>query len=1372
MKRPFLLLPLLHFLVVGPWLKAADSREIPGPLKEWATWATWDDVHRECPTPYSDSAQHRCFWPSALAVDAGAGGGRFRLEVTVFHSTWLPLPGGTGSWPEAVRTGEGPVAVVEHEGVPSVRLGAGSHVVEGGWKWETLPQRLPVPSTIGILELAIGGNRVETPAWDPQGGVWLRREGRAGSAEKDFLAVQVSSVLEDGIPVWLRREIELTVSGSSREVQLGTILPEGWRLASVDGPVPVAVDDAGRMKAQVRAGKWTIRVDAFRLDDPGEIRYPAGVQPLAEQEWIGFRARPDLRVAELTGASSVDVSQTTFPAKWRDLPVYRWETGQGIRLEERLRGMGDQTPGGLSMVREWWLDEDGGGLTFRDRLTGGMQQVWRLDAAEGVELGSVRSGGEGQLITRSPRTGAAGVEIRTRNVDLEATGRMGRGSGLPATGWRSDAESVHVTVHLPPGWRLLALTGADWVAGDWLTAWTLLDLFVLLIVSLTLFRLGGIGAALLGFVALGLSYHEPGAPRYLWLALLAPAALERVVPAGRPRHWVVAGKYAVLAVLGLFLVPFLARQVQQAIYPQLEVVRRTPMRAPAGFPSAPGDAAPPARYALSNDPDFYRREEAKAAEYGLSRAAAAKLANRPVVQNLLNDPKARIQTGPAVPEWSWRTVGFGWNGPVQATQQVRPILIPMSVERLLSVLRVGLLLALVGGLVRLRRRVDTDGAGGRMVAGVGVSAVFVLLFLGGGRVRADDVRIPPGDGTVVGAIPDPAILATLRQRLLKASDAFPNAADIPRVSLRLEERRLRIEAEIHTAVQTAVPLPGRLPAWMPVRVEVDGRPGAVLRRDDGFLWIVLPPGVHRVRVDGGLPEASEWEWTFLLRPRRVEITAPGWTVRGVGSDGVPEQQVFFTAEQRVTAGDASYERQEVQAVARVERHLELGLRWQVRTVVNRLSPPGRAIALRIPLLPGENVLSEEAVVRDGMMEVRLGAQDSAFSWEGDLTSGAGIELATRPDDGWVERWHVVVSPVWNLTFTGLGPVFQGERSDLVPVWHPWPGESARLELLRPEALAGATMTVGRVSHGVQVGRRQRVASLDLSVRSSLGEDFVMELPEGAEVTSLQHDGQAVPVRRDGRKLIVPVRPGEQALAVGWKLNGEVGARAEPGEVRLPVEAANVGTVLEVPESRWVLWTSGPRRGPAVRFWVILACALLAAVLLARPRLSPLRLVEWLLLGVGLTQVPLPAAAVVVVWLWVLAWRGLARCGKWTPVRYNLMQAGLVLLTVGALAILVTAVGEGLLGSPEMFITGNGSTRTRLNWFQDRTPGLLSQPSYVAVSIWWYRLLMLVWALWLAMSLIRWLGVGWRNFSIGGVIRRGVRVPPGPPAPPPMPASAP
>src|SRR5207248_9222184 len=115
------------------------------------------------------------------------------------------------------------------------------------------------------------------------------------------------------------------------------------------------------------------------------------------------------------------------------------------------------------------------------------------------------------------------------------------------------------------------------------------------------------------------------------------------------------------------------------------------------------------------------------------------------------------------------------------------------------------------------------------------------------------------------------------------------------------------------------------------------KPGVALRRDDGYLWLVLEPGVHRVRVEGSLANVTEWEWTFLLKPRQVKIAAPSWTFSGVRPDGVPEAQVFFALKQKAAAGAASYDQQSVQTIAVIDRSLELGLIWQVRTTVTRLS---------------------------------------------------------------------------------------------------------------------------------------------------------------------------------------------------------------------------------------------------------------------------------------------------------------------------------------------------------------------------------------------------------------------------------------------------
>ena len=553
-------------------------------------------------------------------------------------------------------------------------------------------------------------------------------------------------------------------------------------------------------------------------------------------------------------------------------------------------------------------------------------------------------------------------------------------------------------------------------------------------------------------------------------------------------------------------------------------------------------------------------------------------------------------------------------------------------------------------------------------------------------------------------------------------------------------------------------MPSKLPAWSPISISVDGQPQATLRRAEGYLWLVLPKGVHRVQATGWIADVSEWQMTWQLRPRRVTIRqAAGWQISGVKPDGVPEAQVFFTREVKSTGDGASYDRPNLQSAVGVVRQIELGHVWQVQTDVGRLEHSGGAIALRIPLLPGENVLTSGVVVRDGYVEVRLGAGQANFTWLSELPVSPNIKLATRKDDAWIEHWSVVASPVWNVAISGLAPVFEAENSALVPVWKPWPGETASLQISRPEAIAGATVTVGRANHEVTLGKRQRSSSLALSLRCSLGEDFLIELPAGADAGPLTIGGQAIPIRKDGDKVIVPLKPGEQEISLKWKQDLPLGFASRADAVRLPVEAANINSSIQVPDDRWVLWAAGPLRGPAVRFWGILLGSLVAAWVLGRMAHSPLKTHEWMLLAIGLTQIPLPAALVVVAWLFILAWRGGGSFPKLPNWMHNSLQVLLAFISLVVLGIFVAIVAEGLLGSPEMFIRGNGSFQTMLRWYEARSHGALPQPFCFSISIWWYRLLMLLWALWLAAALIRWLTWGWRQFNAGGCFHRKAKV---------------
>ena len=108
--------------------------------------------------------------------------------------------------------------------------------------------------------------------------------------------------------------------------------------------------------------------------------------------------------------------------------------------------------------------------------------------------------------------------------------------------------------------------------------------------------------------------------------------------------------------------------------------------------------------------------------------------------------------------------------------------------------------------------------------------------------------------------------------------------------------------------------------------------------------------------------------------------------------------------------------------------------------------------------------------------------------------------------------------------------------------------------------------------------------------------------------------------------------------------------------------------------------------------------------------------------------------------------------------YNIGEVILIFLTLFALGIFIGIASAGLLGDPEMYVAGNSSSASYLSWFAARSPADLPQPGYWSISIWWYRFAMLLWALWLAAALVRWLRTAWNHSSIGGHFKKGTPKP--------------
>jgi hypothetical protein len=1329
-------------------------QDLPPELRPWVPWVLDQVPDLGC---VHVRGQAVCVWPGRLRLALGAAGGGFALEVHADRESDLRLPGSAEAWPLDVSLDGRAIPLFDRGSTPRLRLPEGRHRVAGRFVWSRMPESLQVPPEIALVDLSLDGRAVPRPRREAGGLLWLRARADAGVGEADSLRLQVFRHVEDGIPLFVETRLQLEVAGRARETTLSGALLPGTTAVGVSGGLPARVEDGG-LRVQVRPGTYTVSVLARVDGRPDALECPkpqraGGAAWPGREVWV-FAANETLRQVELSGPAPIDPSRTELPTEWRNLPAFLLEPGGRLVLKTVRRGQPEAAPDALQLTRVLWLDPDGRAASVRDVFSGTLHSATRLDLLPPATLGRVASFGEDQLVTENPRTNASGVELRRADVGLEADSRLVLGGPLAAVGWSSGVDELHATLNLPPGWSVLAASGVDSFPGTWTSRFSLLSFFFILLVAFGVHRLFGTGPALLAAATLVLTQGEAGAPFLVWLSLICAIALRRVAPEGRlgslGRIWYLASALILL----LLLLPFARDQVKDALFPQVAspapgfpVTAEVAGGVPGGVAGAAvGDvaktrAARPAALAatperMADQPQAAREEaEDKLENMAKQSALSSGRAGYAQYVQLEQDPKAVLQTGPGVPSWSWHRYSLGWTGPVSRDQRMRVFLAPPGLNRALTGLRlvlVGLLtwLLLSGRWPRLPRRAAAEA--------FPVAAALGALLLLAPEARAQS-GTPPAD-----------ILEELKRRLTRPPACEPACVTTPELLLRLSSGQLAVSAEVQAAADGTWPVPGPLASWAAADLRLDGAPAAaVALLQDGFLHVRLSPGVHRLQAWGPAPAGDSFTLQLAALPKRARADAPGWEVSGLRADGPPAGSILFARQLKGPA--AAVAEGQYPPWLQVTRTLRFGVTWTLETRVERVTPLGTPVAVRVPLLAGEAPTRADLTVERGSAAVSLGRDERQTSWQSTLEQTQKLALQAPAGRPWSEVWRLECSAIWSCAAGGLDPVTRFADGVYAPEFRPWPGESLQVALARPQGVEGQTLTLDAVSLVASPGTRVERASLTISARSSREQPLVLGLPKDAEVQQVTLDGSERPARPEQGRLRVTVPSGTHRLEVLWQQPRGIGLMYGVPRVELSSPAVNVTEQLNLPPSRWLLATWGPAWGPAVLFWPYLVFLLAVALALGRIGASPLSSLEWALLGLGLSQVPAIAALVVAGFVLALAQR--RRRLSRGAFAFDLVQIALVVWALVSLGIVYAAIHTGLLFRPDMQVAGNGSSDTVLRWYADRVSGGTPATGVLSLPLWVYRVLMLAWALWLAASLVRAVGWGWRAFGEGGFWRK-------------------
>jgi hypothetical protein len=1116
--------------------------------------------------------------------------------------------------------------------------------------------------------------------------------------------------------------LHFRVSGEMRSVELDGVLLEGFLPLGVKSKLNVAITEEKKLKVEVKAGEWTATVDSYHPHLVSALQIPKYAFPYASEEVWSLQSNANYRTIEVEGVTSIDPSQTTLPDHWKALPAYLVQEGETFSIKELYKSAKQQQKSELSLNREMWLDFEGTGYTVDDKIDAKISQVRRLEANALLDLASASINGQPALITTLEDSSQKGVELREVNMNIETSSRYEGDIALPpANGWSEQFNSIRTKLHLPPGWELFAAFGSDNRSSAWVEKWSLMDIFLVLLLVIAIYQLYGWKWAVPAMLFIILFWHEEDAPNMIWLVIVILVAILRVVGEGRLKKFLQFSTALVVAVALLQVLSFTVYEIRTALYPQLEKKHYSSYYEEESF----GYSNVQAPMSKSSR-NIYKGKKMEMMDMVQQEQRMSKM-----MQNRI-DPNAVVQTGIGKPSWSWKSYTFSWQSGVGSEDRLELWLVSPWMAKVLKVLNiVGMFFLLYLFLREFGKSVVPSIKKGFGAKSTAMGLLFVsLLVMTPQKSYAD--------------IPSPELLQELKERLTEPPACLPNCAQMDEVNVVIEEDELQLTLTISAGSNISVPLLGNRNVWLPQTVMVNGETaeGLTLGKN-GALWLMLSKGVHEVVLKGTLQGEHQVMLNSWLALHNLTVNSnnPSWKISS-------DKKSYIEINSLKQEKQEDKAKSSIKALVEVTRTLYFGQHWYIDTEVKLLNKIEKPYTLRYPLLPDESILGKEVESKNNHALVHLSSKRKALSWRSSLPITSALALKAITNDQVVEVWQMDISTIWDMQYKGLEPVAQlMDRDIIMPRFKPWQGEELTLNLERTQAVKGENLTIESSKVKITQSGRYRDVVLNLSLKSSQAGQYTIALKNVKELKPTTIDGRTHYLKLSDGLVSIPLHAKAQKVKLSWREEmGSEPSYAFPN-INLKKASTNNEIKLTLPSNRWILWTDGPTLGPAVLLWGVILALLIVAFVLGKVKGSPLKTQDWLLLGIGVSTTSVMILLPIVIWIFALRYREY-RGDDLEGWKRNLTQVGLVILTFIALGTIIGAVSSGLLGNPDMMIAGNSSYGNYLNWYSDRIVGVVPEPTVFSVSIWYYRALMLLWSIWVAFALIRWLKWAWAVFSQG------------------------
>lgn len=1392
MKRIKLILCLI--LLFSGLLSSAQAED-PSNLDPWKDWVR--NRHPEWNCAVVDGVRE-CSWPGSCKLNLSEKAGKFSVEGELLSKGFLPLPGSSEFPPAKIVVSSLTTnsVVVPHsieivDGKYFVKLPAGSYKIEGELSWSAIPPEIPIPDEIGSVRLETDsdqninrGNNI----------IWFEKVDE--NKDLDRVSVVVSRNIRDDSPLYIETLITLGISGNARSINLGQVIPAHSILIGITSALPHQITKEGVLTIQGLSGSHQIKVYSIIPQPVSEVTLTSLSQTYwpAEETWV-WSPNNNLRTVEIDGGLSLSADSDLIPQEWKGQGApYQIDITKGISIKQMTRGDTQVKTNNVQLARELWLDLDGEGYTIKDTFTGELKNGVRLNAKPELKLGRADIDSRPTLLSVDPVTNAHGIEIRTDNINVSAVSRIEGQEEFAAVGWELPVSNLSLNLYLPPSWKLFHSVGFQGEANSWLGSWTLLEVFLSVLLVIGTLKVMGTLISLLVASSLILNHNEYLEPRMLLFHILVAGVLAKLVDNKESGFYKFSHTYLVSTVVlwCAEALTLMKLQITQILYPQLESGTRyrtflqeifywielSPyswlllvlvvflfFQQLKRFQQAQGfikkfvsliilvcilifafalrgmftvttfSAGRMAGGVVSPVPQSAYKAKSPYQRYdsfNALRKEGADSGTYEMLQEQKNEPQNDVKL---------KSVQTGPALPLWRWKGFGfNFMGPVSPDQKLKVYLISPFVNRILAVLRL----------------LIISLLMILLIKKSVPQKIIDkiltyktmkkaattgafliITLFTSSYNAYAEFPSSELLNELENRLKEKECQRPSCSNIEKLFINIHDNKIFLTADVISEGLSAVYLPGPLSEFVLSDVAINGKSTNGYRSSsDGYLAVKVPDGRSKISVFAVI-DHKDVTLQFKQSPVHTSFSADGWLAEGISPSGTVAATVRIVPIDKENIFQENEQKTDLGIWFNLDRKIELGEKNKIHTTITKLGDNNKTFNINLKLLPEEQVIEGPIADRKGNdAVVRFPENSRSITLESTLPEVSKISLHEEKTEFLSQTWQVFCSLALNCTYTGATPSDSPSGNNKSWFWQPFPGDSVEINMKPLAAVKGESLTVDSLTHLVTWGMSRKQGEIQFTLRNTDQSSFSVDLPKDVHISSSTLDGRSGGVITSDGKSTFLLQPGEHSGVVSYEQNWNPDRVEYVTAVKLSEPVHNLNIHVKPSPDRWILWVGGLSWGPAVLIWAKLILIAILLVALSHFSFIDLGILNSAVLAVGLVSLPSLYMGIPVIWFMVMKYLTLDQRDV------NILSAHkwkviFIILTILSFLQFYSIVESGLVIQPPMLIVGNQSSNYLLKWYIDHSTADVAQPWIVSLPISYWRFIMLLWSTWLAVNLIKW-----------------------------------